>query len=356
MNKTNRFAQLLELYLSGNISADEHEELFDLLSTHEYDAFLGRSIHKSLSKDPVYAATDLPPHIAEEIIRHIFNSEKNAARVLPLRKRMPYKRWAIAASIVIMLGLAGYFLLLQGRTKNGSSFISQIPVNSIIHANDDSKQKTVILEDGSKVTLQPHSKLHFTQSFNKEIREVFLEGQAFFDIARNPKKPFLVHCNTVVARVLGTSFNVSTNPATGEVEVAVKTGKVQVYENDTEKDEKDRIYKAIILTPNQRVVYKPQGRLFETLLVEKPQPITQDEIVAFTYDDEKLANVFRHIETKYGIEVVVENQNISNCRFTGDVSIEDLYTKLDIICLATNASYEVNGTKILIKGNGCEKN
>jgi hypothetical protein len=111
MNKTNRFAQLLELYLSGNISADEHEELFDLLSTYEYDAFLGRSIQKSLSKDPVYAATDLPPHVAEEIIRHIFTAEKNTSKVLPLQKRKPYKRWAIAASIVIVLGLAGYFLL-----------------------------------------------------------------------------------------------------------------------------------------------------------------------------------------------------------------------------------------------------
>lgn len=115
MNKTNRFAQLLELYLSGNISADEHEELFDLLATHDYDAFLGRSIQKSLSKDPVYAATDLPPHVAEEIVRHIFTAEKNTSKVLPLPVRRSYGHWVIAALVIVILGVAGYFLLLKGR-------------------------------------------------------------------------------------------------------------------------------------------------------------------------------------------------------------------------------------------------
>jgi transmembrane sensor len=354
MNKTNRFAQLLELYLSGNISTDEHEELFDLLSTHEYDAYLGRSIQKSLARDPSFLAADLPPHVAEEIIRHIFNSEKNAARVLPLHKPRPFRRWIIAASVVLAMGVAGYFLLSLNNKGNQNSFTSQVPANSIVHAADNAGEKVIMLEDGSKVVLQPHSRLHFAKTFNQHTREVYLEGEAFFEIAKNPRKPFLVHCNTVVARVLGTSFNVNTNAKTGEVEVAVKTGKVQVYENDTDKTETDKLHKAIILTPNQRVVYKPQNRHFETLLVEKPGPVNEETSILFTYDDEKLLNVFKHIEVRYGIEIIVENQHIYNCRFTGDVSTDDLYKKLDFICLATNASYEVNGTKILIKGNGCE--
>jgi transmembrane sensor len=349
MNKTNRFAQLLELYLSGNISTDEHEELFEMISTHEYDAYLGRSIQKSLAKDPSLAAADLPPHVAEEIIRHIFNSEKNAARVLPFHKPKTWKRWIVAASVLLTLGIAGYFLLSQyGKRTTLSSFASQIPGNSIVHTASEALAKVIMLEDGSKVVLQPNSRLHFSKSFNKENREVFLEGQAFFEIVKNPGKPFLVHCNNVVARVLGTSFNVTTDAQTGEVEVAVKTGKVQVYESDTDK--------AIILTPNQRVLYRPQNHLFETLLVEKPEPIGEETPGPFTYDDEKLLNVFRHIEVEYGIEIVVENPNIGNCRFTGDVSIEDLYKKLDVICLATSASYQVNGTRILVKGNGCESN
>jgi ferric-dicitrate binding protein FerR (iron transport regulator) len=353
MSKTNRFAQLLELYLSGNISADEHEELFDLISTHEYDSFLTRAVHRSLAKDPVYASTDLPPHVAEEIVRHIFNSEKNASKVLPLKKPARLTRWLVAASIIALVGMGSYLFLSYSSTSN-ASFVSKIPANTIVYTNDKEQPKTVTLSDGSKVILKPNSKLHYTRDFNTTRREVFLEGEAFFDIAKDHTRPFFVHCNTLVARVLGTSFTISPNAQTGEIEVAVRTGKVQVFENDTEKSEKDRIYKAIILTPNQRLFYKPKERLFETLLVEKPEPIDEKQIVApFIYEDETLEYVFNHIELKYGIEIVVENSNINNCRFTGDVSAQDLFTKLDMICLATNASYEVNGTKILIKGSGC---
>lgn len=355
MSKTNRFAQLLELYLSGNISADEHEELFDLISTHEYDALLSRAIQKSLAKDPAYLTTDLPPHVAEDIIRHIFNSEKNAARVLPLSKPSHSRRWLVAASVILLLGVAGYFLLTSSLSTNTANSTG-IPANSLTWSNDKEQQKTITLSDGSKVTLKPNSKLHYTKDFNTDRREVFLEGEAFFDIVKDHTKPFLVHCQSLVARVLGTSFTINSIEATGEIEVAVRTGKVQVYENDTEKAEKDRIYKAIILTPNQRLLYKEKSRLFETLLVDKPEPLENDgkKLAPFIYEDETLEYVFDHIEKKYGIEIVIDNPDINNCRFTGDVSKQDLYTKLDMICLTTNASYEVNGTKILVKGPGCK--
>lgn len=357
MNKTNRFAQLLELYLSGNISADEHEELFDLISTHKYDDLLGRSIQKDMSGDPSYSAADLPPHIAEEIVRNIFHSEKSTSKILPLKKTMRYRWWAVAASL-LFISITAYFLFSDREIiANGSSFTALIPDSTIMHNNEAGKSEVITLEDGSVVTLQPGSKLHYARRFDADKREVFLEGEAFFRIAKNPSKPFLVYYNNIVTRVLGTSFHVNTNSETGDVEVSVKSGKVQVYEN--ERLLKGRINKAIILTPNQKLVYKPLGRLFETQLVEYPEPLLPEDApkevpVPFVYEGEKLLDVFKHIEKNYGIEIVVENTNINNCEFTGDVSSQDLYTKLKFICLATNASYEINGTKILIKGNGCK--
>ena len=195
-------------------------------------------------------------------------------------------------------------------------------------------------------------------------REVYLEGEAFFQITKNPQKPFLVYYNNIVTKVLGTSFTINTNPQTGNVEVVVKTGRVQVSEN--KKLMKGDELNAVIVTPNQKAIYKTEARLFETILVENPQLIADDEHTSiktplnhkenFVYDQEKLLNVFKQLEQRYGIEIITENATLNNCVFTGDVSDQDLYTKLKIICLTTNSSYEINGTKILIKGKGCDKN
>lgn len=357
MNKHKRFAQLLELYVSGNISADEHAELFDLLATHEFDEFLGKSIIRDL-KEPAFSAADLPPHVAEDMIRNIFASEKSTSKILPLRKvgRRPPLRWLAAASIVFLISIGCYFLFAGGSNSGrNAAFRASIPASHVVHNNEDnSKQQVVTLEDGTKVTLQPHSTLHYPKHFAADKREVFLEGEAFFEVEKNPSKPFLVYYNNIVTRVLGTSFRVNTNAQTGDIEVAVRTGRVQVYEND--RLLKGRLNKAVILTPNQKVVYKPADRLFETQLVEKPEPLVDEKDIKpepFVYDQEKLLNVFRHIESKYGIEIVLENTRLNDCLFTGDVSSQDLYTKLKIICLTTNASYEVNGTRILIQGEGC---
>ena len=357
MNKIDRFTYLLDLYVTGRITPDEHDELLELLSTHRYDDLLAASIQQDL-ESPQQQGADIPPHIAEEIVRNIFTAEKHTTRVLPINQsRSILKKMTVAASILIIAAAALYFLLPTAKTANSQySFTALIPDSMVTKTNTGSRPEIVKLSDGSLVTLQPGSILHYGHLFAADKREVFLEGEAFFRVSKNPGKPFLVYYNNIVTKVLGTSFNVNTNASTGNIEVAVKTGRVQVYEN--EKLLKDSRNKAVIITPNQKAVYKTQDRVFETLLVEEPQPIAVNEkeepvSVPFVYDQEKLLEVFRHIESNYGIEIVVENSNINNCEFTGDVSKQDLYTKLKIICLTMNATYEINGTKILIKGKGC---
>src|SRR4029077_14541011 len=136
------------------------------------------------------------------------------------------------------------------------SFAALIPDSMITKTNSGDHQEIVNLSDGSRVTMQPHSVLHYARKFSTDKREVYLQGEAFFRVAKNPSKPFLVYYNNLVTKVLGTSFNVNTNALTGNIEVSVKTGRVQVYENkQLINDSKN---KAVILTPNQKVIYKTQ--------------------------------------------------------------------------------------------------
>jgi transmembrane sensor len=357
MNKIVRFTYLLDIYVSGRITPDEHDELLELLSTHRYDDLLAESIRHDLESSTQQGA-DIPPHIAEEIVRNIFTAEKNTARVLPVSGARHFiSKWMVAAAIVILAAAGLYFLLpVEKAADNQYTFAALIPDSMVAKTNNSGKPEIFQLSDGTSVTMQPGSSLHYARHFAADKREVFLEGEAFFRVSKNPGKPFLVYYNNIVTKVLGTSFNINTNASTGNIEVAVKTGRVQVFEN--EKLLSGSRNKAVIITPNQKAVYKTLDRVFETLLIEVPQPIVVDEKeeplpVPFVYHEEKMLEVFKLIENNYGIEIVVENSNINNCEFTGDVSKQDLYTKLKIICLTMNATYEINGTKILIKGKGC---
>jgi type II secretory pathway component GspD/PulD (secretin) len=115
----------------------------------------------------------------------------------------------------------------------------------------------------------------------------------------------------------------------------------------------------VILLPNQKVFYDQHTRQFVPSIVDVPLPIinemndkkTLPETAVF--DAAPLKTVFGSLEKTYGIEIVVETDNIYKCLFTGDVSQQDLYTRLDVICQSVQAAYEVKGTKILIKGKGC---
>ncbi len=267
------------------------------------------------------------------------------------------RRYWMAAASVVLIAIASYFYL---NLKNSSSENKDsVATSSITERNESTVSKLISLKDGSKITLSPESFIRYNKDFNDSIREVYLEGEAFFQVAKDPQKPFLVYYDRIVTRVLGTSFTINTNLQTGNLEVAVKTGRVQVYENNKLIKENNSLL-SVILTPNQKAVYQVDKRVLMTELVSQPElvenhedSVNVQESVLFVYEQTRLVNVFRELEKGYRIEIVVDNTNLNNCVFTGDVSTGDLFTKLKIICLATNSSYEVNGTKILIKGAGC---
>lgn len=353
-----RFLLLLQKYVSDEISAEERSELFAALSSGLYDDLLSEHIGDNLKADEGKGA-NIPPHRAAAMLHKILSSEKQNSMLLSVKsRRAKLIRWmAVAATIVVVL--FSVYLLKENRQKDGVSNAAQSKAMKEF-ANADKKPIKIKLEDGSFVTLQPGSTVHYPTHFSSGKREVYLDGEAFFEVSKNPTSPFFVYNKNIVTRVLGTSFTVKLNKETQQVEVAVRTGKVEVYENNTEaKTNASSKGNGVILLPNQKVVYDEAGHQFVSSLVEKPLPVIIEsndkkkmpENTAF--DETPLKAVFTQLEKSYGLEIIVENEAIYNCLFTGDVSQENLYARLDIVCQATGTSYEVKGTRILIKGKGC---
>lgn len=353
-----RFIVLLDKYVANEIAPEERSELFAAISSGEYDELLARDIDRKLQATTI-EGTNLPPHRSAEILHKILSSEKQNLLLLPKTSgKIRVFRWAAVAAVASAIIFSIYFI----RTTPAKNVTSSPAVanNLLTKINTSEEPIRVQLEDGSFITLQPGSAIHYPVHFLSGKREVFLDGEAFFEVSKNPNRPFYVFNKNIVTHVLGTSFTIKTNKETKQLEVSVRSGRVEVYESTTpEKDAPVKRNNGVILLPNQRVIYDETARQFVPSLVDKPLPVIDEsadkKIPAENsiFEETPLKTVLPFLEKSYGIEIVVENEDLYKCLFTGDIHQQDLYTRLDVVCQATGASYEIKGTKILIKGKGC---
>ncbi|GHB54291.1 FecR family protein [Persicitalea jodogahamensis] len=276
-----------------------------------------------------------------------------------------HSRWWWSAASILLIGMAWFaydYLSTKSDFLTASNATRSTSTDLISRFNDTAEAMAITLSDGSTVTLSPRSRVEYPAAFESDRREVTLIGEALFNVTRNPNQPFFVNAGELTTKVLGTSFRVEAGEDNRLVQVSVLTGKVSVFQRSaSDEQSKDKIKNGVILTPNQRVVYKPASHSFETSLVEQPMVVAPDgdpsarnpEFVTFAFEDATMAAVVSRLERAYGIEIILENEELSKCLFTADITQQPLFTKLDLLCAALNATYEVRGTKILIMGSGC---
>ncbi|MCE7040092.1 FecR family protein [Dyadobacter sp. CY312] len=275
---------------------------------------------------------------------------------LPFWKRNFYLR--LAAACVLFLGV---FIGYQ-YTLNNTSIIAGVK-NEVVEnmnqiTNETSEQKIFDLPDGSKVTLEPGAKLFYPEVFADRERRVYLSGDVFFEIAHDTSRPFYVHANNIVTKVLGTSFTIRENKQKNSIEVAVLTGVVEVQQSD-EDDKPEPADKKVVLTQNKKVTFYPQDEKLVTGIVEQPKIITtQISGVAklnFNYLEKPLADIVPILEEAYGVKINLSNDRLRNCIITADLSQENtLFTQLEILCESIDAKYLLINDSVMLSGKGCD--
>lgn len=344
------FRQLLKRYLD-NSCTDEEKRIID-----QWYELLDND-HRPLSNEEI---TEVENRLWNKI-QSVTTSESSS--VIPFKKhKNRWWKYAVAACFIGIIALAGSltFKYKDRKTSTPSLIISKVSQGFSEEVNNSGNIKNIQLEDGSFVSIYPGSKLAFPKHFAPDKREVYLEGQALFTVSKSPNRPFFVYNDQIVTKVLGTSFTVQNN--NGKIEVAVKTGKVAVYENGEQinLNEVEQKSNGVIITPNQKVTYYQQERHFVTSIVDQPVPVpaetTQSVPVNYcNYNETPLFEVLKDIEDTYKLEIVLENEKIKNCLFTGDLSGQTMFNKLESICLVFSSSYEIKGTRILLKsGKSCD--
>lgn len=265
----------------------------------------------------------------------------------------------IAASIALIVGLSCYYFMIlndDGVYQNNVSAINK-NVEMMEVANTSSKSKLIILPDGSTVILQPKSKIGYSKTFDGTTREVALSGEAFFEIEKNPSKPFYVHANELITKVLGTSFIVKAFSNDKHISIEVKTGKVAVCQKNDPKI-KDFINQialvGIVLSPHEKVDFdRVETKLIKIFDDSSEYLSRKRKTNQFDFEDAPIKNVFEIIEREYNVDIIVDEELVKNCSFTASLENQHLFNKMDIICKTIDARYEMIDGKIIVYAQKC---
>ncbi|GGE98102.1 FecR family protein [Hymenobacter cavernae] len=280
----------------------------------------------------------------------------------PVVRTLRRATWQWAAAVLLLGLLVGGWQLWQARQiKPAISYLAQVKAQTADSlrevANNTNDTHLVALPDGSTVLLRPRSRLAFPTRFEGLSRTVYLDGAAFFEVAKNPSRPFFVNTAHLVTKVLGTSFEVQARSAAPRVVVTVKTGRVSVYPQNSEgalAQSRTRKLEGFVLVPNQQATYRlADQKLLRTLL---PQPSLQAVAnrAVFEYIETPLSEVFTQLEQAYGVHIVYDEAVLGNCPLTASFTDEPLFEKLGLICKAVQANYEVLDAQIVVTGAGCK--
>ena len=327
------FDILLEKYLAGSCNAEEENLVHNWYEKQNDNHIILSNKEKIVTEKRMWTS----------IIKQIEPPHK-------IFQISSWQKIGIAASVLMVLGFLFIF-----NTKKLENVVS-IPQKSILNEgiivqNTTPNTREIKLEDGSTVKLASNSSISYPEHFGDKNRSVYLKGEAFFEVKKDPNKPFIVHAGNITTQVLGTSFSIKSYEEGKTIEVAVKTGRVSVFEND-EINTKYR--KGIILTPNQKIIFDKQTKEIIPTIVALPTPlIPLEKSETFVFDEMPVEEVFAKLRKIYGLEIVIENQALNHCIFTGDLNDLPLSTQLNLICKSINASHEQRGISIFINGDGC---
>lgn len=250
-----------------------------------------------------------------------------------------YGKWLSIAASIVLIGVA---ILFWQRTK---TLHNETPTAATRYNEAKSEYGQVlkiVLADSSTVWLNAGSRLRYPEKFSGKLREIYLEGEAFFDVTHKKDQPFIVHSGKLNTQVLGTSFNIKAYKSAKQLKVSVATGKVAIYTSKTN---------AVYLTPNQTGTYnKTAGKISTTK--DQINDITAWREGKLIYRNELLSLALEDITNKYGVRITASS-NMSTCHIYGTFNHDNVETLLKMISYSVNGKVIKKASGFYISGKGC---
>jgi ferric-dicitrate binding protein FerR (iron transport regulator) len=256
-------------------------------------------------------------------------------------KEKKVKWWPLkVAAVITILVLAGWSAFYYGDLAIDN-------LTSTVVENPRGTKSKIVLPDGSQVWLNAESKLVYHQDFGQLNREVYLSGEAFFDVERNPDLPFIIQLDNSHIQVLGTSFNVRSYDDDEIVETSVVTGEVMFVEKILGETNGSIHY----ITPNHKLAFSKRTGHIEKIEVDSQENMAWTQ-GRFIFKNATWAEIAKTLERTFNTDIEFENESIKNCHITATFNEKTLKEILEMIAMTQEFDYEID-QGVMIKGQGC---
>lgn len=258
------------------------------------------------------------------------NAIDRPADIFRLRARY-YRKWLVAATVSLLIALSGWLY---------TALTPEAAPELIVQSNHTGLVQNVTLPDGTAIKLNNRSKLIYPERFSGKKREVFLEGEAYFDVEHDKKHPFVVHAGSLKIKVLGTKFTVNANSTLPQITATLLEGSIDVS-NDKQ---------SILMKPNQQLTYDiGQNSMKLADLTDTADEIRWTKNV-WVLSGTPLLDICRRLEQLFDVKFIIMNDELINKSFTGEFyTNESLESILEIMRISTSLKYERRGKNIILK-------
>jgi ferric-dicitrate binding protein FerR (iron transport regulator) len=283
------------------------------------------------------------PAIRQEVLNSIVTSighQQSAHKKRSAKKSIP-AFWRYAAVFVIAAGLSlGLFI-----DQNPISEEEEQPITStVIKQTQGGSKLQTQLPDGTRVHLNTSTKLHYYEDLASHTRRVELTGEAFFEVKKDPDRPFIVRSSGVTVTALGTSFNVKTGTAGKQAEIALLTGRVRL-----EADE--QAVAPIELSPGEKAILAANDEKFQTSTLNYTSDIAwKDGVLAFS--SANFEEVKQRLESWYGVQIHVDHEEaFAGWSVDGYFENQSLERVLDHLAYSKAFHYSIHNKTVIITKN-----
>ncbi|NOW94946.1 FecR family protein [Mucilaginibacter sp. SG564] len=323
---------LLKQYLNNTITKDDLEQLMHYISQASTDDDLSRSMKEQWELDEnSYPFDDLQNELLyQKIVADPRFSGDGSTTPKPV---FPFRRFiSIAAGLLLFLGIgfAGYRYLKPAAHPQEIAYEEKIvPFGQKIQ---------IQLADGTVVWINSGSKLRFPAKFTGEKRELYLDGEAYFDVAHDPSRPFIIHTGKVATQVLGTAFDIKAY-GSNEFDVTVARGKVSVGLIDQQLG---------VLTAQEGLSYNSISKL------SKKYPVTLSKLRwmfgDLIFDNMKMSDAVETLQRWYDVKITLTDPQIRSRRFSASfLKHEHISQVLDVLSAIAHFTYKQQGKNFIIQ-------
>lgn len=358
---------LHRIFTVEELATDESFRRWVMTPTPELDRYWQQWLQQnpdragiaSRARELVLAVHDIyKDDLSDETLRHEIAEITRIASERKAEGRVPfYQRavWRAAAVLLLTGGLSWlYYTTHNAVTPSGQGQAISLESDMLIKTNATQVEMTVLLSDNSVATLAKGSSIRYPRQFLPTERRVYLTGEAFFDVTKNPQQPFLVYTNETVTKVLGTSFRIKAFEGDNTEMVAVKTGRVSVYAKKEYETSQGAKPAGVILNPNQQVVFNRKENKLEKAVTANPVLLAESTVQKDqVFDDKPVTEAFDALAKAYGISIVYQPETLSNCMISAQFNEENLKQRLNAICQAIGAGYDMENGRVVISSKGC---